>query len=93
MENWHIESNVTYDRTKLNFIKKWWIDIDKINFFIIFGIIIFGLMMTASSSPVIAKKINVDKFFFLKKQLIFATIAVIKGIYFINVNNHLPVLE
>lgn len=77
MENWHIESNVTYDRTKLNFIKKWWIDIDKINFFIIFGIIIFGLMMTASSSPVIAKKINVDKFFFLKKQLIFATIAVI----------------
>jgi cell division protein FtsW len=77
MENWHIESNATFDRTKLNFIKKWWIDIDKINFFIIFGIIIFGLMMTASSSPVIAKKINVDKFFFLKKQLIFATIAVI----------------
>ena len=28
-------------------------------------------------SIVIAKKINVDKFFFLKKQLIFATIAVI----------------
>jgi len=76
MENWHIESNATFDRTSLNFIKKWWIDIDKINFFIIFGIIIFGLMMTATSSPVIAKKINVDKFFFLKKQLIFATIAV-----------------
>jgi cell division protein FtsW len=75
MENWHIESNATFDRTSLNFIKKWWIDIDKINFFIIFGIIIFGLMMTASSSPVIAKKINVDKFFFLKKQLIFASIA------------------
>jgi cell division protein FtsW len=75
MENWHIESNATFDRTSLNFIKKWWIDIDKINFFIIFGIIVFGLMMTASSSPVIAKKINVDKFFFLKKQLIFASIA------------------
>ncbi len=76
MENWRIDSNATFDRTKLNFIKKWWIDIDKINFFIIFGIIVFGLMMTATSSPVIAKKINVDKFFFLKKQLIFAGIAV-----------------
>jgi|APGre2960657423_1045063.scaffolds.fasta_scaffold00802_5 cell division protein FtsW len=75
MENWRIESNATFDRTSLNFIKKWWIDIDKINFFIIFGIIIFGLMMTASSSPVIAKKINVEKFFFLKKQIIFAIIA------------------
>jgi cell division protein FtsW len=76
MENWRIESNATFDRTSLNFIKKWWIDIDKINFFIIFGIIIFGLMMTASSSPVIAKKINVEKFFFLKKQIIFAIIAI-----------------
>lgn len=76
MESWHSESNTPFDRTKLNFIKRWWIDIDKTNFFIIFGIIIFGLMMTASSSPVIARKINVDKFFFLKKQLIFAFIAI-----------------
>lgn len=77
MDNWYIESNTTFDRNKLNFIKRWWIDLDKINFFIIFGIIIFGLMMTATSSPAIAKKINVDKFFFLKKQLTFAVIAII----------------
>lgn len=74
-EKWHIESNNLFDRTKSNFLKKWWIDIDKINFFIIFGIIIFGLMMTATSSPAIAKKINVEKFFFLKKQIIFVCIA------------------
>ena len=35
MENWHIESNVTYDRTKLNFIKKWWIAHCKIKIFLI----------------------------------------------------------
>jgi len=74
-EKWHIESNNLFDRTKSNFLKKWWIDIDKINFFIIFGIIVFGLMMTATSSPAIAKKINVEKFFFLKKQIIFVCIA------------------
>jgi cell division protein FtsW len=66
-----------FDRRHLNFIKKWLIDIDKVNFLIVLGIIVFGLMMTASSSPAVARKLNVDKFFFVKKQLIFAAIAVI----------------
>jgi cell division protein FtsW len=77
MDSWDIKSNSIFDRRYLNPIKKWWIDIDKINFLIVIGIIIFGLMMTASSSPAIAKKIDVDKFFFLKKQLIFSFIAVV----------------
>ena len=66
-----------FDRRHLNFFKKWWLDIDKVNFLIVLGIIVFGLMMIASSSPAIAKKINVEKFFFLKKQLFFAFVAVI----------------
>lgn len=77
MDSWDIKSNSVFDRRYLNSVKKWWIDIDKVNFLIVLGIIIFGLMMTASSSPAIAKKINVDKFFFLKKQLTFASIALI----------------
>ena len=66
-----------FDRNHLNFIKKWWLDIDKVNFLIVLGILVFGLMMTASSSPAVAKKINVDKFFFVKKQLVFAMVAMI----------------
>lgn len=65
-----------FDRRHSNFIKKWWIDVDKINFLILLGIIVFGLMMIASASPAVAKKINVDKLFFVKKQLVFAAIAV-----------------
>jgi cell division protein FtsW len=76
MDSWDIKSNNIFDRRHLNIVKKWWIDVDKINFLLVIGIIIFGLMMTATSSPAIAKKINVDKFFFLKKQLIFAFIGV-----------------
>ncbi len=75
MDSWDIKSNNVFDRRYLNAIKKWWIDIDKINFVIVLGIIIFGLMMTASSGSAIAKRINVDKFFFLKKQMFFAMIA------------------
>lgn len=75
-----------FDRRGLNFIKKWWINIDKVNFLIVLGIISFGLMMIASSSPAVAERLNVDKFFFLKKQIIFASIAVflIVAISFLN---------
>jgi len=76
MDSWDIKSTNVFDRRYLNAIKKWWIDIDKINFVIVLGIIVFGLMMTASSGSAIAKRINVDKFFFLKKQMLFAMIAV-----------------
>jgi len=67
--------NQHFDRNNLSPITKWWIDIDKTNFLIVLGIIIFGLMMTASSSPAIAKRLDVDKFFFLKKQISFAIIV------------------
>lgn len=71
-----------FNRDALSSIGKWWLDIDKVNFLIIIIIMIFGLMITATSSPAIAKKIDVDKFFFLKKQLIFAVIAVFLMIFF-----------
>jgi len=86
IDSWDIKSNTIFDRRNLNIIKKWWIDIDKVNFLIVIGIIVFGLMMTATASPAISKKIDVDKFFFLKKQLVFAFIAIslMIGISFLN---------
>lgn len=66
-----------FDRNSLSPITRWWIDIDKINVIIVCCIIIFGLMMTATSSAAIAKRIDVEKFFFLKKQIIFVCIALI----------------
>ncbi len=70
-----MNNNQFFNRNSLNLITKWWLDIDKINFLLIISIIIFGLMISATSSPAIAKKIDVEKFFFLKKQISFAVIA------------------
>ena len=77
MENWQIKSHNFFDRTSLNFIKKWWLDIDKINFLLVISIIAFGAIVTATSSPAIANRLGVEKFFFLKKQLIFAGLGLI----------------
>lgn len=70
-------NNQHFDRNSLSPITRWWIDIDKVNVIIIFAIIVFGLMMTATSSTAIAKRIDVDKFFFLNKQVVFVFIALI----------------
>ncbi|MBM5782422.1 MAG: cell division protein FtsW [Pelagibacterales bacterium] len=76
MDSWEIKSSQTFDRDNLDLFKRWWIDIDRISFLIIMGIMIFGLMMTASSSPAIADRIDVDKFFFLKKQFVFFVVSI-----------------
>lgn len=76
MDSWHLQTNQLFDRRSLGFLKRWWLNIDKINFLLILGIIGFGLMMTASSSPAIANRIDVGKFFFLKKQIVFAIMAI-----------------
>lgn len=70
-------NNQHFDRNSLSPVTRWWMDIDKVNFLIVLGIMVFGLMMTATSSPAIAKRIDVEKFFFLKKQLTFASLGLV----------------
>ena len=64
-----------FDRDSYSIIAKWWYDLDKVNFLIIVGIMVFGLMVCATSTIAVAKKIGVDKLFFLEKQLSFAIVA------------------
>lgn len=66
-----------FDRQNLNFLKKWWIDIDKTNFLIIIGLLIFGLIISASSTLSMSDRIDVGHLFFFKKHAFFATIALL----------------
>lgn len=70
-----MQDNRFFNRNSLNLVAKWWLDIDKINFLLVFGLIVFGLIVSATSSPVIAERIGVEKLFFVKKQLVFAAVA------------------
>jgi len=69
-------TNQIFDREKLATIRRWWIDIDKINLLLVVGLILFGFIMTVSSSTAIAKRIEVDKFYFIKKQFMFIIIGI-----------------
>ncbi len=66
-----------FNRSSLNFLQKWWLDIDKVNFFFVLFLIILGVIMITSSSTAVAEKIDASKFMFIKKQLIFSLIAIL----------------
>ncbi len=77
MFNSNINNYKRFDRSNLNFLQKWWLDVDKINFFFVIFMVAFGAIMIISSSPSVAERIDVDKFTFIRKQLIFAAVAII----------------
>jgi cell division protein FtsW len=52
-------------------VTKWWYELDHIIVFIVFFIMLFGMLVITSSSPSVAYKIGVDANFFYKKHLIF----------------------
>ncbi len=70
-----------FNRDSYNVIARWWYDLDKVNFLIIVGLMIFGLMVSATSTTAVAKKIGVDKFFFLEKQMAFVFVAFFSMIF------------
>ena len=76
MDSWQVDDEIVFDRNNSNLIKRWWINIDKINFLLIIALIAFGIIMVFSSSPPVAQKISVDKLFFIHKQIIFAIISI-----------------
>ncbi len=76
MEGWYIKNNYIFDRANLNLLKKWWLDIDKTSYLLIISVIIFGFFMTVTSSTYVADRIDVNNFFFCKKQLFFIIISI-----------------
>jgi cell division protein FtsW len=81
MNSWQVDDEIIFDRNNLNLIKKWWINIDKINLLLIMTLIIFGVIMVFSSSPAVAKKISVDKLFFIQKQIMFVFVSIFTIIF------------
>ncbi|MDA7705564.1 FtsW/RodA/SpoVE family cell cycle protein [Rickettsiales bacterium] len=80
--DWKINNEFSFEREKLNIIKIWWLKIDKVILGLILFLILFGLFMNFTSSPPIARRIEVEQLFFFKKHLIFASISIFILIFF-----------
>ncbi len=64
-----------FDRTKINFIKKWWLSIDRPMFFLIFVVLILGNIFVALASPVVANRIGIATNTFIIKNIIFSILG------------------
>lgn len=64
-----------FDRSKLNYLQRVWIAIDKKLFFIFFIYALLGCLFTFTASTIVAERIDVDTYFFLKKQIIYTLLA------------------
>jgi len=55
----------------------WWNTIDRTSFGLILFMIAFGAIMVATTSPAIADRIGVESLYFIRRQIIFLSIAIV----------------
>ena len=65
-----------------NRFSKWWYSLDHISIFAILIIILCGILMSYSVSPIIAEKIGLHSSYFYHKHIYFALFAVITILFF-----------
>ena len=63
------------NRTKINFIKKWWLSIDKTVMFLVIFMMLLGNIFTSLASPVVATRIGASSNIFIVKNLMFSIIG------------------
>lgn len=63
------------DRTKINFIQKWWLSIDRAMLGLIFILMVLGNIFVILASPVVANRIGIATNTFLVKNIIFSVVG------------------
>lgn len=71
-----------FDRQRLNFIKRWWKNLDKTLLILILFLMLFGVIMSITASPSVAERIGVDADHFVKKHFFFGGISLITMLTF-----------
>lgn len=62
---------IDVSRSGDNILSKWWWTIDRPMLFAFLLMIAFGIFMAAAATPVVANRIGIDEFYFLKRHLLY----------------------
>lgn len=63
-------------RKNKNFFNTWWWTVDRLTLAAILIIIAFSTIMVATASPAIAERIGLESFYFIRRQLVYLSLAV-----------------
>lgn len=62
---------ISFSRTDESFVSNWWWTVDRVLLFSFLGLISIGILMAAAATPMVANRIGLEEFYFLKRHLIY----------------------
>ena len=68
---------VTFSRQNQGVFSRWLWTVDKVILGVSIALLIIGIILDITASPAVARKINVDDYWFVRKQIVYAVASVI----------------
>ena len=68
---------VSLSRQSRSSVAKWLWTVDKITLFVSLALLLIGLILDITASPAVARRINVDDYWFVRKQVIYVLASVV----------------
>lgn len=65
-----------FSRTDTSLLGRWWWTVDRWSLGALMAIVLLGIVMTLAASPAVAERLNLDTFYFARRQLGFLPMAV-----------------
>ncbi|TVR98747.1 MAG: cell division protein FtsW [Rhodospirillales bacterium] len=65
-----------FSRTDTSLLGRWWWTVDRWSLGALLALVLFGIVMTLAASPAVAERLNLDTFYFARRQLSFLPVAV-----------------
>lgn len=65
----------TFARTDTSLLGRWWWTVDRLSIGIVLLIAAIGLLLTLAASPAVAERLNIDPFYFARRQAIYVPMA------------------
>lgn len=62
---------ISFSRTDGSFAGNWWWNIDRVMLFSFIALISIGVVMAAAATPMVANRIGIEEFYFLKRHLLY----------------------
>ncbi len=76
MSTMRSKAQASFDRTNTSAFGRWWWTVDRISFFILLLLICLGAVLVTAGSPPVARRINLDPFYFVSRQEVFLALSI-----------------
>lgn len=78
---------VSFSRSDDSAIGQWWWTVDRSLLFAFLLMIVFGILMAMAATPMVADRIGIEKFYFLKRHLLYVVPSLAVIFYVSNLND------